>query len=119
MKRSTKKIKVGFKESVLSIITGFILTLLISILVGNGWIPDYSLTLFTLVNVIGNILTLYKMRFWGLFYTIGWMFASLAFVIAFPDLLSTLEIVLNIMAPVLILFIRFLFWIRGKILQQV
>jgi hypothetical protein len=119
MKRSTKKIKGGFKESVLSIIIGFILTLLISTLVGNGWIPDYSLTLFTILNVIGNILTLNKMRFWGLFYTIGWMFASLAFVIAFPDLLSTLEIVLNIMAPVLILFIRFLYWIRGKILQQV
>src|SRR5512137_2444888 len=116
MKRSTKKIRVGFKESVVSIIIGFILTLLISTLVGNGWIPDYSLTLFTVFNIIGNILTLNKMRFWGLFYTIGWMVASLAFVIAFPDLLSTLEIVLNIMAPVLILVIRFLYWIRVKIL---
>ncbi len=119
MKRSTKKLNNGFKESVISIVTGFILTLAINALVSYGLIPDYSLTIFTILNVIGNLLTLNKMRFWGLFYSVGWMFASLVFVILFPDLLSTLEIVLNIMAPFLILVIRLLFWFRGKLLQKV
>ena len=119
MKKTIKRAKNGFKEAVFSTITGFIVTFIINTLVNSGWIPDYFLTLFAIFNIIGNILTVNKMRFWGIFYTVGWLVASLVFAVVFPDILSTLDIILNIMTPIIIFVVRFLFWVSGKVMEKI
>jgi hypothetical protein len=103
-----KKIKNGFLQAIISIVTGIILTIILNFLVEEGIIPGYSLLLFTAFNVIANLLTIQKMRYWGLFYTLGWLVATLLF----SAELSTTELVLNTVFPVLILATRFGLWVK-------
>ena len=48
------------------------------------------------------------MRYWGLFYTLGWLVATLLF----SAELSTLSLILNTVFPVLILATRFGLWVK-------
>ena len=81
-----KKLKSGFLQAISSVIIGF------------------------LVTAVANVITLRKVRSWGIFYTLGWLGGSFLFKEA--GLLETFDFVLNIIAPIGILFTRLIIWIR-------
>jgi hypothetical protein len=106
-----KKLKTGIFQAISSTVVGLILTALISYSSKEGWIPSYSLLLFSIFNIMANILTINKMRRWGIFYTLGWLIAS--FIFNAMGLLESVDLVFNIVVPFVILFARFVLWIRG------
>jgi hypothetical protein len=97
-----KRIKKGFIQAIVSIITGILLTWVITFLVNKTVIPGYSIIIFTTLSLIANIISINKMGRWGLFYTIGWLVGTLLF----KEMLSTTSFILNVIFPVLILIIR-------------
>jgi hypothetical protein len=106
-----KKIKTGFLQAILSVISGIIITTILGFLVARDTIPGYSLLIFTVFNLILNIIALKKMRSWGMYYTLGWLAGTLLL----RSQLSTADFVLNIIFPVLILVSRFFLWLRQTV----
>jgi hypothetical protein len=111
-----KKIKTGLTQSVASIVIGFVITTAVAFLAEKGWIPSYSVILLSLFNIITSILSMLKMRRWGVFYAIGWLISSIVF--AWIGLLGTTGIIFNIIVPLAILGIRLMLWINQPILRR-
>ena len=99
----------GLAESIAGIVTGFVLITIVISFAQDGLIPRYFVWLFGLFFIIGNIATLSSFRYFGLLYTLGWLFGSLLL----RDLLSPTDFVFNIIAPIVILVIRISFGIRS------
>lgn len=97
-----KRLKKGFIQAIISVVTGIALTYVVTLLVNQEILPGYSLIIFTTLSLIFNIISIKKMGRWGLFYTIGWLVGTLLF----KQMLSTPSFILNIIFPVLILVIR-------------
>ena len=97
-----KKLKKGFVQAIISVVSGIVLTYAITTMVNKAILPDYSLIIFTFLSLIANIVAIKKMGRWGLFYTVGWLVGTLLF----KRMLSIPDFILNIIFPVLILVIR-------------
>jgi hypothetical protein len=106
-----KKLKSGLVQAVVSTLIGLILTTIVGLCAKQGWIPSYSPLALTIVNVILNIITINKMRRWGIFYTFGWLAGSLAFKAL--GLMDTTDLIFNIMVPMAVLLIRLVLWFRS------
>ena len=106
-----KKLKKGLAGAISGIALGFLLTLLVNYLVKIGTLPQYSVWLLGLFNIIGNILTLNYCRSAGLLYSSGWLAASFLFI----NLLGTLDVLFNILGPVLILMLRMTLWLAKSL----
>jgi hypothetical protein len=111
-----KKLKSGLGQAVVSTLIGLILVLAISYLVKMGWIPAYSTTILSFFNIAASILAMRKMRRWGIFYAIGWLAG--AFLFNALGLFETIDVIFNIVAPIVILILRFLLWVKNS-LQKV
>ncbi len=107
-----KKLKSGFFQAIWSIIIGFIITAAVQLCVKEGWVPAYSTVILSAFNIIANIFTLRKVRGWGIFYTLGWLAGS--FIFKEVGLLETIDFIFNIIAPICLLFVRLLIWIRDS-----
>jgi hypothetical protein len=105
-----KKFKKGLTQAVISIVVGLLLTALVSFLVNYKLVPDYSLTIFTIFNIISNIFTLNSMRSWGIFYTVGWLLGSLLFY--YLGLMETVDFIINMVVPAAIMALRLVLWVR-------
>lgn len=107
-----KKLKSGFLQAISSIILGFIITGAVQFCAKEGWIPSYSTVILSVFNIIANIITMRKVRGWGIFYTLGWLAGS--FIFKEVGLLETIDFVFNIIAPICILFARLVIWVRDS-----
>ncbi len=107
-----KRLKSGLSQVISSTLIGLIVTAVIAFCVNKEWIPSYSLTLFSVFNILANVLTMNKMRRWGIFYTFGWLAGS--FIFNALGLMGTLDMVFNIVIPLVILLFRFMLWIRNS-----
>ena len=103
-----KKFQKGMAESIVGVVLGILLITIVDAFAEDGALPGYFVWLFGLISVIANLATINSLRFTGLFYTIGWLLGSLLLV----DLLGPLEIVFNIVGPIIILILRAWFWIK-------
>ena len=112
--KPVKKLGSGLKAAIIGVVFGIILTFLINFMVEVGWLPDFAQPVFSVVSIIGNILTLTKMRSWGIFYTVGWLSGSFLFM----GMMSTTDLVLNIVVPILIFLIRFVLWVKQLSLSR-
>jgi hypothetical protein len=107
-----KKFKTGLVQAVSSVVLGLVLTAAVGYLAKNGWLPDYSVIILSVFNIIANLLTLRKMRGWGIFYTLGWLGGSLLFKLL--GLMDTLDFYFNVLAPCLIFCLRIGLWLGGS-----
>jgi len=107
-----KKFKTGLIKAISSLVLGLLLTAVVGYLAKQGWLPDYSIIILSVINIIANLLTLKKMRGWGIFYTLGWLGGSLLFKLL--GLLDTLDFYFNILAPCLIFILRIGLWLGGS-----
>ncbi len=107
-----EKLKSGFIQAIISVIIGFILTAVVQFCAGQGWIPSYSIIILSVFNIMANIYSMRKMRSWGIYYTIGWLAGS--FIFKEVGLLETADFIFNIIAPIGILFVRLILWIKNS-----
>jgi hypothetical protein len=107
-----KKLASGFFQAILSVIIGFGLTAAAQFCVKERWIPSYSIVILSVVNFTANVFTLRKVRGWGIFYTLGWLAG--AFLFNEFGLFGTFDIIFNIIAPICILFARFVLWVKDS-----
>lgn len=106
-----KKLKSGLLQAIFSALIGLILTTIVGLCAKQGWIPSYSPLVLSVINIILNIITINKMRRWGIFYTFGWLAGSFAFKAL--GLMDTTDLIFNIIVPVAILVIRLILWFRS------
>ena len=102
--KKVKKFKFGLKQIILEVVTGLLTTLILKIIANQGWLPDKVLLCINIILIIGNILLIKKMWYWGLFYTIGWLIGS--FIFFEIGLFETWDIILYIILPIAALIIR-------------
>jgi hypothetical protein len=108
-----KKLKSGLGQAVVSTLIGLILVISVSYFVEMGWIPAYSTTILSCLNIAASILAMRKMRRWGIFYVIGWLTG--AFLFNALGLFEPIDVIFNIVAPIIILMLRFLLWIKNSL----
>jgi hypothetical protein len=106
-----KRLKSGLYQAILSVLVGLILAASVGFCTRQGWIPAYSPLILSLFNIIANLLTLYKMRRWGIFYTFGWLSGS--FIFSALGLMEPADLVFNIVVPLVLLLVRLLLWITS------
>lgn len=106
-----KRLKSGLYQATLSVVVGLILMTAVGFCTNKGWIPSYSPLLLSLFNILANILTLNKMRRWGIFYTFGWLAGS--FVFSTLGWMETADLIFNIAVPIVLFLIRFLLWLKN------
>jgi hypothetical protein len=99
-----KRMKSGLFQALSSALIALFLVVAVSFGVKQEWIPAYSTIVLSIFNIITSLLSLKKMRRWGIFYTIGWLAGAVLFY--YLGLLDTLDIVFNIVAPITMLFLR-------------
>jgi hypothetical protein len=112
-----KKMKSGLVKAISSTLIGLMLVSAISYFAKEGWIPSYSVTLLGVFNIITSILTLSKMRRWGVFYGLGWLTG--AFIFNALGLLGTVDIVFNIAAPIVIILLRLFMAVKNSLQKAV
>jgi hypothetical protein len=105
------KVQQGLVEAVTSLLGGFLLTILIDSLARDNSIPVYFVWLFGVFNILFNLATLNSYRRVSLLYTIGWLAGS----VFMFDMLSPLDIALNIACPVVIIILKCWYWIKNSI----
>jgi len=72
------KIYHGFKRAFTSIILGFILAPMLKYILNYYDLPEFIL-LFYLLSFIGIYLLYKKMKFWSIWYSLGWIISILIF----------------------------------------
>jgi hypothetical protein len=97
-----KKLKKGFMQAVIGIITCLALTIIINYLAQKGIIPRESVTIWGIISLLINIFTMNSFGSVGIVYTIGWLAGSLLFI----SIMSEQDIVINIVIPVILLIVR-------------
>jgi hypothetical protein len=112
-----RKLKSGLMQAASSTLIGLILVSATSYFAKQGWIPSYSPILLGVFNIVASVLTLSKMRRWGIFYGLGWLAG--AFIFNALGLLGTVDIVFNIAAPIVIMLLRLLIVIRNSLQRAV
>lgn len=110
MPKPLKKIGKGLWQSVWGAVVGFALMSVVSLFVKLGIFPDWSVTVLGIVNLVSSLLMLKAMKRWAVLYAVGWLAGASIFL--YLGLLSTLGIILNIAAPIAILVLRFVVWVR-------
>ncbi len=105
-----KKLRKGFKAMVAAFITSFILVGAVNFLVDKEILPGYSATVLLVFNIVMSIISLPKMRRWGISYAIGWLAGAI--ILAVLGLMDTVGIVLNIIAPSVFLGLRIVMRVR-------
>jgi hypothetical protein len=108
-----KKLKSGLGQAISSTLIGLLLVTAVSFCVTQGWIPSYSTLLLSIFNIITSLLSMRKMRGWGVFYAFGWLAG--AFIFNALGLFGTADIIFNIAAPIAILVLRFVLWVKNSI----
>lgn len=108
-----KKLKSGLGQAVVSTLIGLILVLSVSYFVEMGWIPAYSITILSFFNIAASILSMRTMRRWGIFYAIGWLTG--AFLFNALGLFEPIDVIFNIVTPIIILMLRFLLWVKNSL----
>ena len=103
------KLQQGIVGALTGIVLGTMLTTMVDAFAKDGTLPSYFVLLFGLVSVIGNIVTIKYFQYAGVLYTIGWLIGSLIM----RDILSPVDIVFNIAAPIVILILRAYFWVKN------
>jgi hypothetical protein len=103
-----KKLKKGFTQAVVGIIAGLVLTFIINFLAEKGILPKQAVTVYGIISLIINILTMNSVGAAGLIYTIGWLGGSLLFI----NMMSQQDIVINIIIPAILLVIRCFRWVK-------
>lgn len=96
------KFKRGLQQSMIGIIGGIVVSTIMSALTSDGLIPTYFVWLFVLVGIAGNIVTIDSNRLAGTVFTIGWLIGGLILM----DVLGTVDYIIYIMVPILILLYR-------------
>jgi len=104
-----KKFQNGIAQAITGIVIGTMLTAVVDTFAKDGTLPSYFVLLFGLFNVIVNIVTINSFRYTGFLYTFGWLIGSWIMI----DILSPVDIVFNIAAPIVILIARVYFWIKN------
>lgn len=110
MPRPLKKMGEGLWKSIWSALLGFALMSIISLFVKLSIFPDWTVTALGAVNLVSSLLMLRSMRQWAVLYAVGWLAGASIFL--YFGLFDTLAIVLNIVAPIPILMLRFVVWVR-------
>jgi len=104
------KVQRGLAEAITGIILGVILMTTVNAFAQDGTLPTYSVWLFGLFSFVVNIVTLNYLRFAGLLYSIGWLIGAWLVI----SLLSPIDIVFNIVGPIIIIILRIWFWIKSE-----
>ena len=105
-----KKIGKGLKEALLGILVWFVLAFLVNYFAKDGLLSPPFVLGFSVISIIVNIMTLNSMRSFGFFYTIGWLAGSLLL----KNLLGPLDFIINVIAPVVFLFLRMMLLFRKR-----
>jgi len=103
------RLQKGMAEATTGIVLGTMLTIMVDAFAKDGTLPSYFVLLFGLFSVIGNIVTIKSFQYAGVLYTVGWLIGSWIM----RDILSPVDIVFNIAAPIVILILRAYFWIKN------
>ena len=106
MPKPLKKIGKGLWQSILGALVGFALMSVVSLFVKVGVFPEWAVTALGVFNVVSSLLMLKAAKRWAVLYAVGWLAGGAVFL--YLGLFGTLDIILNVAAPILILLFRFL-----------
>jgi hypothetical protein len=92
----------GLWEAFTGTLIGFGLAWIIDYFTQDGIIPWYIQTLFTLIGIIGSLITIYKFKSIGILYILGYIIGAWLL----KDLLGTVDFILLIVVPLFIVLFR-------------
>ena len=96
----------GLREALLEVITGFVASAILLAFINSGFIPDYYMDLFYLVNLVGTILGIVSMPYLGTSYLFGWLFGM--WIMSYSGLIENWVIVLYLVVGLTVLFLKLL-----------
>jgi hypothetical protein len=108
-----KRMKSGLFQALSSTLIGLFLVMAVSFCVKQEWIPSYSTIILSIFNIIASLVSLKKMRRWGIFYTFGWLAGAILFY--YLGLLDTVDIIFNIAAPVIMFFLGLVLSVKNSL----
>ena len=92
----------GFSEVAIGIISGIIISALLSGFAEDGLIPSNIVFLFTFAGFIGAIALMFSFRTAGFIFTLGWIVGAWLL----KDMLSPFDFVVYLVAPIVALVVR-------------
>jgi hypothetical protein len=100
--KKVNQFKKGLLEAVTGTLFGFALAAIIDYFTRDGLIPWQIQIIFTVIGIIGSLITIYKFKSIGILYIIGWIIGSWFL----KDLMGTVDFVLLIIVPLAIILLR-------------
>jgi hypothetical protein len=92
----------GFRQVVIGIVAGVILSTLLKSFAEAGLIPPYAVLLFTLLGIVSGVLLMASFTTSGIIFTIGWIIGGLML----KGMLGTFDFAVYLVAPIVILAAR-------------
>jgi hypothetical protein len=92
----------GFRQVVMGIVGGVIMSALLKSFAQDGLIPSYIVLLFTLFGIFGAIILMVSFATSGVIFTIGWILGGLVL----KEMLTTFDFIVYLAAPIVALVAR-------------
>ncbi len=108
-----KKFKLGLKQILIEVVTGFLTTLVLNALSNAGFLPENIALFVNIFLIVSNIILAMSMLSWGLFYTVGWLIGSLIFFEA--GMLGSWDFILYIILPLIVIVARITIMLKKSI----
>jgi len=102
MDKLVDKLKQGMYEAIIGIVAGYMVTVMLDTFVEDGLIPWWIRALFVIGGAIGSWGLIEKLKLKVVPYIIGWVIGAWLL----RDLISTADILIYIVVPVLIIVLK-------------
>jgi hypothetical protein len=109
--KKLRKLQKGFIQVIIGITGGIIISALMSLFQKNGLIPSDFVYWFTLVGFASSVISMISFKTAGVIFTLGWIAGAWLL----KDILSPFDFVVYIIAPIVALGLRLLFFFKKAI----
>jgi len=96
----------GLKQALVEVIGGIIISVFLMAIRNSGLVPPSYISLFDLVNLVGSILLVIGMEYWGTGYLVGWLAGI--WIMHYSGLVEAWLVILYFVVGLTILVARFL-----------
>ncbi len=111
--RSLTRFKIGLKQVIIETAVGLLTTLILLGLTRYGIFPTNVQLFINIFIIVGNILLIWSMLSWGIFYTLGWLIGSVIFFQI--GLVQSWEIIVYLILPGVVLIARVILMLKKKL----
>jgi len=111
VKKGTPQVKQfnkGLQQVIIGIVSGILFNIILSAFKKSGILPSNVVIWFTVVGLVGSIVTMFSFKTAGVIFTLGWILGAWLL----KSILEPFDFLVYFWAPIFILGIRTLFYVK-------